>query len=335
MKCDPLLATILAALAVSCGDDEPERSDGTGCMAVDAMTTQCPHSDDLKLEELFLHLNCDDKIVDKRGPGTLTELTGQDGKTFAACCYDVSTIDPDPNSHCAVGRPFREQGKTLSSNVRAAKVRSANLRLSGAATARAWVNAATGEHSSVAAFSRLSLQLMALGAPIELLEDAHRAALDEVRHTRVCLAMAERWGATGVTLEPFPFTRPVDVNVSLVELATDAVCEGCVNETLGAYAAREAARRAADPQARSALETMAQDEARHAALAYRIVAWALHVGGSDVRDAVVRALRSPRQPLDSAELALRVGLEPEQLSDLQAQGLHDVVQPALRALLAA
>ena len=47
------------------------------------------------------------------------------------------------------------------------------------AIAQHWTRAAQMEHASVAAFSRFSLQLLAVGAPPSLLEDAHRAALDE------------------------------------------------------------------------------------------------------------------------------------------------------------
>jgi hypothetical protein len=108
-----------------------------------------------------------------------------------------------------------------------------------------------------------------------------------------------------------------------------------VNETLGAYAAREAAIRSVDPAARAVLQEVADDEARHAALAYSIVAWALAVGGRDVRAAVVAALGEPAPRLDTAELALRAGLDEQELNGVVASGARSVVQPALEALLAA
>jgi hypothetical protein len=62
------------------------------------------------------------------------------------------------------------------------------------------------------------LELLALGAPAELVEKAHVAALDEIEHARICFALAsayggERYGpgpldavtggfASGVELEP-------------------------------------------------------------------------------------------------------------------------------------
>jgi len=322
MKVDPILATILAGLATSCGTPTTQ---GTGCMAVDANATTCPHADEIPLEALSLPGNCDEQVVGKRGAGTLTPLTGQDGTSYSACCYDVDKIDPDPNVYCVVGRPFKEAGLS----------RAAAFRLQGPVVAKAWARAAEGEHASVASFARLSLQLMAWGAPLELLSDAHEAALDEVRHADACIDMAKRYGATDVSIGRFPFTQPVAVGVSLAEIAVDALLEGCINETLGAYAAREAARRSSDPEVQKTLDVLANDETRHAALAYRIVKWALTVGGSEVREAVVEALARPLPHFDTDELATRTGVPAQDLSDLHSEGLRRVVEPALGALLAA
>ena len=59
-----------------------------------------------------------------------------------------------------------------------------------AAIAAGWTDAARGEHASVPAFSRLSLTLMAMGAPSDLVEAAHRAALDEIEHARMAFGLA-------------------------------------------------------------------------------------------------------------------------------------------------
>jgi hypothetical protein len=154
-----------------------------------------------------------------------------------------------------------------------------------------------------------------------------------VRHTQACIDMAVHCGAQHIVIEPFPFTQTV-MQISLAELAVDALREGCINETLGAYAVREVLNSAPDPAVRQTLQTLAEDETRHAALAYRIVAWALKVGGDEVRAAVLSALQAPCDRLNTAELALRAGVTSE-LSGLQVQGLQRVVQPALRVLLAA
>ena len=76
----------------------------------------------------------------------------------------------------------------------------------------------------------------------------------------------------------------------MATIAAATVREGGIGETLAAYHAEIAASRAEDPVIRAALSTIADDEARHAALAWRSVAWVLERGGSEVRDAVIEAL---------------------------------------------
>lgn len=46
--------------------------------------------------------------------------------------------------------------------------------------AETWRLAGLAEHSSVAAFGRVALELMAVGAPGRLVAGAHQAAIDEV-----------------------------------------------------------------------------------------------------------------------------------------------------------
>ena len=63
--------------------------------------------------------------------------------------------------------------------------------------------------------------------------------------------------------------------VDLAELASRTVHEGCVGETLAALIAAEQALEAKDPSVRAALQKIAEDEARHAEFAWRVVRWAL------------------------------------------------------------
>lgn len=57
-----------------------------------------------------------------------------------------------------------------------------------------WAADAALEHSSIAAFAKLSLDLMAHGAPLDLVRAAHQAALEEIRHTEAACAMATAAG---------------------------------------------------------------------------------------------------------------------------------------------
>lgn len=67
-------------------------------------------------------------------------------------------------------------------------------------------------------------------------------------------------------------------DVDRVAIVRAAIAEGCTGETLAAARAAEASREAVDPVIREALAAVAEDEARHAALAWRFVAWAIETG---------------------------------------------------------
>ena len=73
---------------------------------------------------------------------------------------------------------------------------------------------------------------------------------------------------------------------TLVELAVAAVREGCFGETLAAVVASMQREAATDPAVREVLAIVAEEEARHAELAFRVVTWAIANGGKDVKHAV-------------------------------------------------
>ncbi|MBV1858320.1 MAG: ferritin-like domain-containing protein, partial [Nannocystaceae bacterium] len=151
--------------------------------------------------------------------------------------------------------------------------------------ARAWLDDAAMEHASVASFGRVALELLSLGAPPELVEGAHLAALDEIRHAKTCLSLARACGAGA--LEPGCLAPVPQRSAQLARFAADTFIEGCVGESIAALVVTRAAAGAEDPTVREALEEIAADEARHAALAWRMVSWAVDRGGAPVREAVL------------------------------------------------
>jgi len=149
-----------------------------------------------------------------------------------------------------------------------------------------WRKIAADEHASIAAFAMVSLQLQALGAPIELLADTHRAALDEIEHTKLALKMMGEPGTAIGPLDVPPFER-----VSFAELARSTFLDACCGETLASVRARAAAANVTHNESeRHALLTIADDEERHAELGWRTLAWLLSAGGTTARDAVRDAL---------------------------------------------
>jgi hypothetical protein len=158
------------------------------------------------------------------------------------------------------------------------------------ALASLWVHDGRLEHASVAAFARLSLELMALGAPPELVEGAHKAALDEARHARVCFALASAYAGEAIDPDGLPeAVLPLDAP-DFARLAAECVVDGCFGEAVGAAAAREGSRRVRDPAVKRALAAIAREEARHAALAWRILGFCLERGGARAAEAAAGAV---------------------------------------------
>lgn len=209
---------------------------------------------------------------------------------------------------CAIGRPFEVAGSWrsaeptdrcdwLADGVMTLEAVFADLDIRGrAALASHWLDAARMEHASVASFARLTLELLAVGAPPELLVRAQAAGIDEVRHAQACYGLAQALGAGDVGPGPLAVDGSLRAP-SLRDLAAATAREGCVFETVAALQAQVEAVQANHPTLQAWLQPIADDEGRHAELAWEIVRWAVDTGGDDVRAAVVAAL-------DEAEDAL-------------------------------
>ncbi len=104
-----------------------------------------------------------------------------------------------------IGRPFLVAGRERLAQVQETSAWSAEVQATAAcpekmrkAAAEFWTRVGLMEHASVAAFSRFSLQLMALGAPSDLLQKSHEAAADEIRHARDAFALASHYAGRPV-----------------------------------------------------------------------------------------------------------------------------------------
>ena len=131
--------------------------------------------------------------------------------------------------------------------------------------------AARAEHASVATFARTLCELMALGAPLELLERTQAALADEVRHVELTLRQLERLGARGVAFGRLP-AAVAPLRRALAEFVED-VRAGARFEQEATDEARREAANTTDPELRAFYEVIAGDEARHAQLALDTVTW--------------------------------------------------------------
>ncbi len=166
-----------------------------------------------------------------------------------------------------------------------------------------WLHNAVFEHASVAAFGRVGLDLLGLGAPSALISAAHEAAIDELKHAQLSFALAGELGAkvTGPAACP-AFGGAVNV-LGPSDLLRQTFREGCVGEASAALLLERAKNRVtrnrgvsrgvalgceAPTLRRSAilhethkisdlaaqvLSELCRDEASHAEFAWRTVLW--------------------------------------------------------------
>jgi hypothetical protein len=196
------------------------------------------------------------------------------------------------------GRPLRAAGKVHRAGVTEGddwSARSPRPLLEGDAGAADWERMARDEHASVATFSRLSLELLAVGAPPSLVQRTHQAALEEISHARVCFEAASTQRGTPLTAAAFPEAlmplAPEETRAQrLARLAQESLRDGLVGEGAAARAVESLASRVATPWLASALHQIATEEETHAELGRDIAEWCLaQRGWEPVRSAEVRA----------------------------------------------
>ncbi len=261
------------------------------------------------------------------------------------CCYTVLY------SSCGVGRPFIVAGHARSAQVAEGPstwthngTLVPNLTELSATDrtmlAEAWARDGLLEHASIASFGRFALELLAVGAPATLVELAHQAALDEVRHARMAFELASAYAGTSMGPSAFPFADGhVEVSRNLADVAARAVIEGCIGETLASMVAAEQALRATDPVVREALQRIAEDEGRHAELAWRTVAWAFGSGEVKVQEAIMAAfakgVATPMLEIAAGEAGcLEAHGRPaaEVLQETIQRTVAEVIRPAAEAM---
>ena len=143
------------------------------------------------------------------------------------------------------------------------------------------------------AFSRLSLSLVALGAPACLVEAAHRAALEEIEHARLAFSLASAYAGEPVGPGPLPELQraPAVTATSLAELAAESLIDGCLLEGVAAEVARRALFRARDRQVRGPpWRSSPATRRRTPTLAWDVVHWCCERGGDAVRRRLTAAL---------------------------------------------
>ena len=247
-----------------------------------------------------------------RGLAKAASVVGVLGAIFSALGFFMACLGTMGFSR---GRQLRRRGRVLLPPVaRGASWTTRSLAVTVAegdrdAVAAQWRENGRTEHASVAAFARLTLDLMALGAPAVLLSGAQRDAADEVRHTELCFSLARAIDGREESPGAFPEAARARTlssvrAVALAQLAVDSLVDGALHEGVSARVVAKLAGRCEDDAIRAALKEIAADEGRHAAHGWDVVAWCLAAGGATVASALRGALdglpEAMRSPLPEA-----------------------------------
>ena len=174
-----------------------------------------------------------------------------------------------------------------------------------------WTQRALGEHSSIASFSAFSIALMTNGAPSSLVEDSLKAGIDEIRHARVSFDIASKLLGEYIVPSSLPESHHL-FNHDLTKLALAVAREGCVDETLSAFAGafEVGEMKNGNPKyygidlelvdfIAAELQLITLDETNHSALAWRTLNWICSID----YDA---CLAVEEEVFDSAKLNMRI-----------------------------
>ncbi|MFO0547425.1 MAG: hypothetical protein U0271_03500 [Polyangiaceae bacterium] len=198
------------------------------------------------------------------------------------CCYQW--VEP-----CPGGRPLRDEG---GSAIVAPLLRDDGSSVAPSRAER-WARAAQAEHASIASFAVFALELLALGAPLDLIARAQRAALDEVAHTELALALASDFGGRVDGLGALDVAAAPSLGaVTAARVARSTFRDGCIAESAAALEARlelESGEATTIAEART-LSRIADEEETHAQLAFETLAWLLTTFGEPVRTALEEEL---------------------------------------------
>ena len=116
---------------------------------------------------------------------------------------------------------------------------------------------------------------MALGAPADLLIRTVQAMSDEIRHTQIGCGIIQALSGNEFALGPIDIAGSLEGSESLEQIVRLCVREGIIGETLAALELCVSLDSIQLAPVRANIQSVAQDEAKHAELAYAFVSWVL------------------------------------------------------------
>ncbi len=254
------------------------------------------------------------------------------------CCWKVA-------GDCAVGRPFVVDGVARLAELTTGFEWSAAIDFGSidvhtlsdterTALADVWARDGLTEHASVASFAQLVLELLAFGAPAELVRGAQEAMADEIRHAERAFALASRYAGTPLAPAALETRGAASAVSDLADFAARTASEACIAETIAALQLHAAADNASDPTVAALLRVTAEEESTHALLGYRIVRWAIAKGGGAVRARVAAVFAAAGSHVGFGAFAADPDLDLRAYGVLSRRDRHALAVDALESVIA-
>jgi hypothetical protein len=152
--------------------------------------------------------------------------------------------------------------------------------------AETWSRRSAAEYLAVSTFAVLAIDLVAAGAPADVLSLCMRAGIDEVRHAELCLRMIEIYGGKRVMPPPGMSSLPDDPErPKLHQALANTMLVSCVSETYATTVLTATRDLTTDPVAHAVLTSIYSDEVMHARLGWSYLRYGLERGGQGAIDA--------------------------------------------------
>lgn len=191
-----------------------------------------------------------------------------------------------------------------------------------------WCDRARTELRSIQIMTRFLTEVLGAGDPLEVYAGAAELIRDEIRHVRLCVALAEKLGGAPTFPDPIELRDPEPyLRAPMAERALHtAIAMLAINETISVAYIEDLRARCTDPAIRRVLDATVTDEAGHQSFGWTYVERALG--------------RFPASTMRDWQMLVQKTLEPHRsfaaplLAKLDARkvGLGDLDEPALASL---
>jgi hypothetical protein len=152
--------------------------------------------------------------------------------------------------------------------------------------AETWSRRSAAEYLAVSTFAVLAIDLVAAGAPADVLSLCMRAGIDEVRHAELCLRMIEIYGGKRVMPPPGMSSLPDDPErPKLHQALANTLLVSCVSETYATTVLTATRDLTTDPVAHAVLTSIYSDEVMHARLGWSYLRYGIERGGAGAIEA--------------------------------------------------